>query len=91
MTDSRLRVIQRGAAADEAEIVALLDQTIEVRLPPGTPQWRHQLIALALVDLLGRIFPRLRIVCDPTAVAHADLPPGVPLLKSGSRPSVHTR
>lgn len=80
MTDSRLRFIQRADGADEAEIRTVLDQTIEVRLPTGTPMWRHQLLALALVDLLGRMFPRISVVCDPTLTADARLPPGELLL-----------
>lgn len=80
MTDSRLRFIQRADGADEAEIRAVLDQTIEIRLPAGTPLWRHQLLALALVDLVGRMFPRISVVCDQAAIADAQLPPGAPLL-----------
>ena len=76
MSDRRVRVVQRSSATDEDEVCALLDQSIEVVLPRGTPAWRHQVLALALVDLLGRLFPRIRVVCNPSAHAHLDLPPG---------------
>lgn len=80
MTDPRLRFVQGGDETDQLEILALLDQTVEVRLPAGTPLWRHQLLALALVDLLARVFPRIKIVCDLSARADERLPPGAPLL-----------
>lgn len=79
MADSRLRIIQHGDGTTEAEIVALLEQTIDVRMP-AQPAWRHQLLALALVDLLGRIFPCIRVLVDPVAPAAPELPPGPPLL-----------
>lgn len=80
LTDSRLRFIQGGDTTDESEILALLGTTIEIRLPGKTPHWRHQLLALALVDLVGRMFTRIRVVCDESAAAHERLPPGAPLL-----------
>ena len=80
MTDSRLRFIQGGDTTDESEILALLGRTIEVRLPGKMPLWRHQLLALALIDLVGRMFTRIRVVCDESAAAHEWLPPGAPLL-----------
>jgi len=59
----------------------VLDGTpVHVVLPAGTPQWRHQILALALVDLLGRLFPAVIVHCDPDAVAHDGLPPGPALL-----------
>lgn len=80
MADARLRFVQGGGETDESEILSLLDQTVELRLPAGTPLWRHQLLALALVDLLGRVFPRIKIACDSSACADEKLPPGAPLL-----------
>lgn len=78
--DRRLRVIA-GSVADGAEILAVLDRTpIRVVLPNGSPEWRHQVIALALVDLLGRLFPHIEIVGDPDAASDEALPPGAPLL-----------
>lgn len=80
MSDRRHRVIQRGADGSDDEINALLDRTLRVVLPSGTPAWRHQLLAIALVDLLGRLFPRIEIVADSDAAADARLPPGPALL-----------
>ncbi|MGI5180134.1 ThiF family adenylyltransferase [Dactylosporangium sp. CA-152071] len=70
-----------GSDADGQAVLDLLDRTpIRVILPQGTPQWRHQVLALALVDLLGRLFPNLTIAADRAATAHPDLPPGPALL-----------
>lgn len=80
MSNRRLRVIERAPGADEDELKAALGQTVRVALPPGTPRWRHQLIALALVDMLGRLFPRIEVVCDAGARADPQLPPGPALL-----------
>jgi hypothetical protein len=77
MSDRRLRVIQRGADGDDgAEVLALLDKTIRVVLPEDVPEWRHQLLALALVDLLGRLCPRIDVVVRQSAPADPLLPPG---------------
>lgn len=78
--DRRLRVVA-GADQDAAKVIELLDNaTICVQLPSGDVPWRHQLLAICLVDLLGRLFPRLDIRCDDDVPAHADLPPGPALL-----------
>jgi hypothetical protein len=77
MSDPRLRVTQRGAVDEQELIAALDDPTIRVVLPDGTPHTEHQILALALVDLLGRVFPRIEIVCDPDAPAATQLPPAV--------------
>lgn len=76
MSDRRLRVIQRAPGAREDELKTALGRTVRVVLPPGTPRWRHQLIALALVDMLGRLFPRVEVACDADARADRQLPPG---------------
>ena len=81
MSDRRLRVIQRAPDADEDELKTALGRTVRVELPSGTPRWRHQLIALALVDLLGRLFPRVDVVCDTDALADPLLLPGPALLR----------
>jgi hypothetical protein len=66
MSDPRLRVIQRGDDADEASILDVLDgRTIVVRLPNGPLAWAHEVLAVALVDLLGRVFSRIRIDAEP--------------------------
>jgi len=81
MSDRRVRVIRRRSEADENEIVELLDQTVRVAFREGTPLWRHQILALALVDLLGRLFPRIELVVSDEEPADADLPPGAALLR----------
>jgi hypothetical protein len=81
VSDRRLRVIERAPGASADELEASLGQTVRVVLPTGTPKWRHQLIALALVDMLGRLFPRVEVVCDADAHADPQLPPGPPLLR----------
>ncbi|HET6867214.1 MAG TPA: hypothetical protein VFH80_14940, partial [Solirubrobacteraceae bacterium] len=81
MTDRRLRVIARAPGASDAELQATLGRTVQVVLPPGTPRWRHQLVALALVDMLGRLFPSIDVVCDPDAASDPLLPPGPSLLR----------
>lgn len=79
--DPRLRMIEGANPADEQQILSALDDpTIKVLLPAGTPDWRHQLLAVTLVDLLGRLFGRIDIQCDPQAPADPALPPGPALL-----------
>jgi len=80
MTDWRLRTIQRGDAGSEDEVLEILERPVRVVLPDGVPTWRHQLLALTLVDLLGRLFPRIELVVDADAPADALLPPGAALL-----------
>lgn len=72
-----MRVLQRGTQAGEAEVLATLDNaTIRVRLPVGQPAFGHQVLALTLVDLLCRLFPRIEVVVDQEAQADGALPPG---------------
>lgn len=74
--DRRLRVIA-GAHEESARIVRLLDDaTIRVELPPGEVPWRQQVLAIAIVDLLGRLFPKIELSCDGQSLAHIELPPG---------------
>jgi hypothetical protein len=78
MTDRRTRVVRRGAGGqvDDGPLLEKLDETtIEVRLPEA-PDWSTQLVAEALVDLLSRLFPRLRINCPAEARSDPRLPPG---------------
>lgn len=80
MTDRRLRVVQRGAGADEKALVDALDErSIRVVLP-SDPRLNHQILGLALVDLLCRVFPRIDVVVDPDAQADSRLGPGTALL-----------
>lgn len=80
MTDPRLRLISGGVAANDddlAEIVGRLDDpTIRIVLAGPAPTWHHQLLLLTLVDLCGRLFPRLDIDVHGVAAAHDLLPPG---------------
>lgn len=73
--DRRLRVIA-GSDSDGDVILALLNQTPIRLVMPAAPQWRHQVLAITLLDLLGRLLPDIRVDCDPSAAAHPDLPPG---------------
>lgn len=76
--DPRLRVIEGAPDADTAHILALLDRTVRVIVAGAAPAWRHQLLAMTLVELLARLHPRIEIVFDPAAPAPAAnaLPPG---------------
>lgn len=76
MNDPRLRVIHAAAGAEEKVIQVLDAATIEVRLPAVGSEWRHQVAAITLVDLLARLFPRLLIRGADLVEAHAALPPG---------------
>jgi hypothetical protein len=80
VSDRRLRFLRRGSESSEQELLDLLDKTIRVVLPLATPSWSEQQLALALVDLLGRQFPRIDIAVDQSAVAHVDLLPGAATL-----------
>lgn len=81
MIDRRLRLIQRGGDGDGAAIIAALDDpTIRIGFPSSSPSWEHQLLGICLVDVLGRLFPRIDAVCDPVAESDRDLPPGPALL-----------
>ena len=72
--DPRVRLIT-GADGDESDIVRLLDTaTIRIVLPEQ-PGWHHQVLAITLCDLLGRLFPRIDAPADAGS-AHPDLPPG---------------
>lgn len=80
MNDRRLRVIS-GSDQDAAAILAVLDDTsIRIVLPAGVPTWEHQLLAITLVDLLGRLFPRVHVDGLDEALADPALPPGTALL-----------
>jgi hypothetical protein len=79
MTDHRLRVLS-GRSADAGEALRVLDETpIRIVIPPQ-PTLAQQIIALTLVDLLGRLFRRTDVQVDPDAVSGAGLPPGPPSL-----------
>jgi hypothetical protein len=72
--DGRSRPLDRGF--DAAAIDARLDQVIRVRIAPERAGWARQLLAVCLVDLLGRLSPCMVLDCDPDLPAHEALPPG---------------
>ena len=79
MTDRRLRMI-RGSSELGREMLAKLDETT-IRVHIGDdPPWAEQLLAEALVDILGRLLPRVLVTGAGDTAAHADLPPGPALL-----------
>jgi hypothetical protein len=81
MTDPRLRVLRRGAdgAEDDQAILAQLDATTVRVAVADDADWSTQLLAETLVDLLGRVFPRIDVVCDATPT-HPWLVSGGPAL-----------
>lgn len=74
MNDPRLRVVHQGRG-DGREILAALDQTIAIKLPPGAT-WGQQLLALTLGELLGRVCRRIALVDPSETRADRRLPPG---------------
>jgi len=74
--DRRLRFI-RGEAAEQASVIAALDSaTIHLALPRSPVPHATQVLAIAAVDLLARLFPRISFDCDPQEPASRQLPPG---------------
>lgn len=79
MIDPRIRFLA-GAKDDDAEtVVKMLDQPT-IRITVTSTQWRHQVLLYVLVDLLGRIFPRIDVVGPLDAAAADKLPPGGPTI-----------
>lgn len=74
MNDPRLRLVH-GDSGDGRDVLAALDQTVAIQLPP-TPNWSHQLLALTLAELLGRVCRRVALVDPSGAQAEPRLPPG---------------
>lgn len=72
--DRRVRFLS-GNDADMQEVLDRLDGATIAILLPERPSWHEQVLAITLVDLLGRLFSRLAL---PATAAHADpaLPPG---------------
>jgi hypothetical protein len=79
MTDRRARLITGPPEAVEEILGILDDTTINVLLPERVP-WRRQLLAIALVDLLARLFPRIHVLGGGQQPADPLLPPGERLL-----------
>lgn len=80
MSDRRLRLIAGSETAGDQVLRILDETTIRVELE-ARPPWRRQVLAWALVDLLGRLFPRIEVRGAEAAPAHALLPPGPALLR----------
>jgi ThiF family protein len=78
--DRRLRLIQSGSEEQNQAILAALDDPTIRILVPAEPDVSDQLLALALVDLLGRLFPRIEVPCPSDIAADPRLPPGAPSL-----------
>lgn len=76
MTDPRVRFLSGVRDEDVSAVLQLLDEPT-VRIESDTADnWRTQVLLLALVDLLGRLFPRLDIAVDDAIPASPNLPPG---------------
>lgn len=78
MIDPRLRLLVGTVDDDDLEeVLRLLDDTT-VRVVADAPldQWRHQVLLFVLIDLLGRVVPRLAIDVEQGTSAPAGLPPG---------------
>ena len=65
-----------GDEADFAELRAALGRTVSIQLADPS-DWNQQLLLLALLDLLRRVLPCVRVELGGADVAaHPDLPPG---------------
>lgn len=77
MTDHRLRLIAGDQDAGVDNVFRRLSHpTIQIIASQSLIGWRHQVLLLALVDLLGRVFPRLDVAAELDIAASAALPPG---------------
>lgn len=78
MIDPRVRLLAGvDPAVEGAQVVRALDgPTIRIFSPSGPVEWRHQVVLLTLVDLLGRLFPRLDVDVELGIPASPLLPPG---------------
>jgi len=77
MSDRRVRFIRGNDQEERQAILRALDErTVRIELPAGSVSHDHQLLALAVTDLLGRLFPRISIACDEGIEASPGLPPG---------------
>lgn len=76
--DRRLRLLT-GRLADADAVVSVLDGATVALTLSDAPAWHEQVLAVTLVDLLGRLFPRVVWSCEDVA-AHPALPPGPVML-----------
>lgn len=78
MSDPRLRFLT-GSPDDDEEVLRLLDNsTIRVMSTVPLAERRHQVLLFVLVDLLGRVFPRVDVAVEARTAAAPSLPPGPP-------------
>lgn len=75
MADPRVRFLAGTNEDDVVDVVHLLDAPT-IRITGNVTTWRHQVLLYVLVDLLGRIFPRIDVAVDASVPAAAHLPPG---------------
>jgi len=80
VSDRRARLLAGSSDTVEQILGVLDDTTIRVLLPEHVP-WRRQVLAITLVDILARLFPRIRVVGAGEQLAHPLLPPGERLLR----------
>ncbi len=76
MNDHRMRVLAGVGQQPCAETLRRLDEPTIRIYAPNLSEWRHQVLLFVLVDLLGRVFPRLDIAADMDTPADPALPPG---------------
>lgn len=74
LADRRVRFLS-GSDEDKLELLDRLDRGTIALLLPELPSWHDQVLAITLVDLLGRLFPRLSLA-STAALADPALPPG---------------
>lgn len=71
--DYRIRVIRSHGDVSVSEIQARLNTTIRVSVQ-AAPTFRSQLLALVLVELLARLFPRILIEVEADVTTHESIP-----------------
>jgi hypothetical protein len=74
LVDRRVRFLS-GGDDDKRALLDLLDKGTVGLLLADLPSWHDQVLAITLVDLLGRLFPRLALA-NTTAQSDPSLPPG---------------
>lgn len=84
MTDRRLRVLigsGTDVTADMASLIAALDSARVSVTVASELTWQQQAMVIMLVDLLGRLLPRIDVILDDGLAAAPELPPGADLLR----------
>lgn len=78
-SDTRFRELS-GTSSAAPDVERLLAQPVRITVGVGQVAWARQLVAICLVDLLGRLLPCLVLECDPAVRADPALPPGAQTL-----------